>query len=132
MPFVEYDDNRAEIERSANQDVIDIEAETGESEQEEQKVAEPEKEKQPEKKEQKQEPKEKAASKEEAQENGNGNHDWFRCPKKHKKVTIGICENNCPEFQKCEIAQNKIAELMAEDAEEEETEQQAAAAGPDF
>ena len=129
---VEYDDNRAEIERSANQDVIDIEAETGESKQEEQKAAAPEKEKQPEKKEQAQEPKEEAASKEEAQEGGNGNHDWFRCPKKHKKVTIGICENNCPEFQKCETAQNKIAELMAEDAEEEETEQQAAAAGPDF
>jgi len=133
---VEYDDNRAEIERSANQDVIDIEAETGESEQEEQRAAAPEKEKQPEKKEQTQEPKKEEEAKDQVPEGPISENDWFRCEKSHHNVKIANCETNkCGRFRTCKIAQGRIGKLIAQDkaaSEEEETEQQAATAGPDF
>jgi len=126
---VEYDDNRAEIERSANQDVIDIEAETGESEQEEQEAAAPAKEaQQPEQPEQPQPAK---LDKKQATQNRKASP-YVACPIKHRPTHIQVCETNkCGKFPTCDKAQEKIAELMAEDAEET-TEQQAAAAGPDF
>ena len=67
------------------------------------------------------------------EQKANGNH-WFFCPEKQHRINIEVCENSCTEFATCKTAQDKIAELMAQEGatSQEQTEQPAARPGPDF
>lgn len=65
------------------------------------------------------------------EQKANGNH-WLFCPERKHRINIEVCENSCKEFQTCQIAQDKIAELMAQDQAGSQEQTGQAGAGPDF